>query len=99
MSVDIDDIAEWDLDVWTDPFFEVLGPVFPLAVAIFVIGTTYIYTRSAAMPTVLAILLGGSMITLLPATAQNVGWLLVYGGIAAAIWMVFEGGGRAGGRL
>lgn len=89
----IEDLLEFDLGFWTEPFVTMLGPVWWAAVAMFVLGVSYIYSRSIAQPTMLAILLGGSFITLLPGTAQTVGIMLVVAGIASAMYQFY---GRSG---
>lgn len=94
----LDQLTNWDIGYFLEPFFAVLGPVFPAAIAVGVLGATYVYTRSVALPTVLAMLLGGGMIIYLPAEAQTAGQLLIIGGIALAIWVAYTGG-RGGGRL
>lgn len=90
----LDGIGTWDRDLWLEPFFEVMGPVFPLIIAVGLMGMLYIYTRSMAMPVVVAILIGGTFITTLPPAAQNVGILLVFAGIAGAVWMAYSDTGR-----
>lgn len=85
----IDDLVNFRLEFWSEPFVELLGPVWWATVAMFVLGVSYVYSRSIAMPTMLAILLGGSFITLLPATAQTVGLMLVTVGIASAIYQFY----------
>jgi len=91
MTDEFDQLVEWEFEFFTGEFMDLLGPVFPAAVAIWLMGVLYIYTRSMAMPTVISILLGGSMIAYMPAEAQNVGILLVFAGIASSIWMFFGG--------
>jgi len=89
-----EEIVNWEWDFFLDPYFELLGPIFPAIVAIFVISISFIWTRNMALPTVLMILLGGSMVTYLPAAAQTVGLLLVFAGVASAIWIAYSGNGR-----
>jgi len=82
---------EWDF--FTDPFFQLLGPVFPAIVAITLLSMSYIYTGGLAVPTTLSIFIGGFMIMWLPAEAQMVGGLLVLFGIFVALYSAYSGGG------
>ena len=94
-DIGLDQLLEWDLGYFTDPFFQLLGPVFPAAVAICLMGVLYIYTGGLAMPTVVAMLIGSGIILHLPAEAQTVGQLLILAGISMALYAAYDsrGGG------
>jgi len=89
-----DSIINWDWDFFLEPYFDLLGPIFPAIAAIFLVGISFIWTRNMALPTVLMVLLGGGMVTYLPAAAQSVGLLLVFAGLVSAIWIAISGNGR-----
>ena len=92
-DIGLDQLLDWDLGYFTEPFFHLLGPVFPGAVAIGLMGVLYIYTGGLAMPTVVAMLIGSGIILYLPAEAQLIGQLLILAGISMAIYAAYDSSG------
>lgn len=88
--------AEW-FDVLTEPFFGLLGPLFPFLVGVCLMGMLYIFSGSLALPTVLAILLGGGLTLMMPPEAQLAAQLLILTGVATGLYMLF--GTSQGGRI
>ena len=87
-----DGLLSWDFEWWIAPFMDVMGPVFPTFVALVLLTIVQIYSGTA-MTIVIAILIGGAFMTLMPPAAQTVGMLLIAGGTAAGIYVAFGGGG------
>ena len=88
-----DGLYDLDFDWFADPYMGLLGPISPVIIAVTILTMSYIYTGGIATPTVLSMLMGGSMIVWMPPSAQAVGVILVLGGIFLAIYSMYEGGG------
>lgn len=88
---------QWQNGQWWDavigPYLDVMGPVFPAAVALGIMGMSYIYSGSMALPAILAILLSPFIIAYLPAEAQTAGILVILAGIALGLARAYLGGG------
>lgn len=79
----------------TDPFLDLLGPLFPLVVGLGLAGMLRVWSGGTALPVVVMIIVGGSLIPSLPPEAQSGAQLLLLLGIAAAIYFAWtDGGGR-----
>lgn len=91
------DITQW-WDSLLDPFFGLLGPLFPMAVALILVTMAYVFTGSFALPAVFGIVIGGFIVTLLPAPAQVAAQLVIFAAFAIGVYLVFIDRGQ-GGRL
>lgn len=91
------DPTQW-FDALLDPFFSLLGPLFPLLIGLVIMSMLYVYSGSLALPTVVGILIGGFALQLMPAPAQTVGQIIIFAGILIGIYVAFTDR-SAGGRI
>lgn len=79
------------LDAVVNTYTGVMGEMFYALIIMFGLTLVYIKTKNIGVVGVIALLVGGSVVTLLPAVAQRFFYLLLVFGIAVTIYKVFKG--------
>ena len=86
------------LDAALQPYFELMGPLFPFLCITGAMAMLWIYSDDIKLPTTVGIVLSGVVLTFLPeAMLSIVGGLFVFT-VAVALFSVWSGHGIGGGR-
>lgn len=91
-------MTTWDLltsgeilEAIISTYTNVMGEMFYALIIMFGLTLVYIKTKNIGVVGVIALLVGGSVVTLLPAITQRLFYLLLVFGIAATIYKIFKG--------